>query len=258
MTSMNVQPIRPISFSRRSSFTPEQFAKLSDEQLYGLAKKANKGFARKNNLKADAYFYGSPLVASALVGAATASNGGLVGRTAGALKNAGSWGGFFTVLALSSFAMGKVAKNVKPVGDFEKKHPLLSFAGHLAVIYGAWRGATALFNKSKALVATKLPAAVQKITNLKSQIANTLTSSKLNTNIYQPAAKKTAEFLAKHSHVKSAAKAVVPALMFAAIVYGAVKAFGKREEIAVQERNNFFALKMMSNAVKADLASKEV
>jgi len=257
MTSMNVQPIRPISFSRRSSFTPEQFAKLSDEQLYALAKKANKGFARKNNLKADAYFYGTPLVASAVVGAAT-SNGGLVGRTAGALKNAGSWGGFFTVLALSSFAMRGVAKKVKPVGDFENKHPFLALASRVTVIYGAWQGATALFNKSKAIVANKLPNMVQQFTSLKGKIATALTSSKFNTNIYQPAAKKTAEFLTKHSNVKAAAKYAIPTLMVGSIIYGVAKAFVKREEIAAQEQNNFFALKMMSNAIKEDLAARQV
>lgn len=258
MPSMSVQPIRPISFSGRRTFSPEEFAKLSDEQLYGLAVKANKGFARKNNMKANAYFYGAPIIASSLIGAASATGGGLVGRTASALKNAGSWGGFFAVLALSNLALKGVSKTVKPVGDFEKKHPILSLVAHLGVVLGAWSAAVPLFNKTKALVANKLPNMVQKFTNLKGQIANALTSSKINTHIYQPIAKKTAGFLAKHPTFTKIASKSAPYLLLASVFYGIYKAAVKKEEIIMQENRNFFALKMMSNSVKSHLASREV
>ena len=104
----------------------------------------------------------------------------------------------------------------------------------------------------------KLPQMVQKYANLKGQIASALTSSKINTHIYQPVAKKTAEFLAKHPTLAKVGSKSAPYLLLASVFYGIYKAATKKEEIIMQENRNFFALKMMSNSIKSHLASKEV
>lgn len=222
--------------------------KLTDDDIYQLStfipdKKMSKVAA--NTLKTA--FVTIPVLDS--IAAAVVKKGHLASKLKFGAKNALRWGSVFAAGLAVAGTKTAVNSRVKPLDDFDKKHPLLSTVVDFAAIYTAYD----LFNKGvkTSAVAFKelFPKFTQKVNkNVYNPVKNILNNSIINKKIIQPAEK----FVAKRPYLgrtnKFSALMLAPAMLVASFVRYKKEENNRNEQV----KNNMNFLQALNDSISAD------
>ncbi len=242
---MPINSINSVSFK---SAQDNEHALLynSDDQMYAAA--SNGPLHRLSDVSkktAKTVIIAAPIVDAFLGGAA--QNGALTSKLSKSAVILGKWGAMFAV-ALGVFGIKKaVNNNVKPLKEFDKKHPAMSFVIDFAALFGGLSVLSGFGGKIAEKAKELLPGVSQKFGSGKSTLKNVINKTAFNTKLNNSFDK----FMTSHPY-HSAALKTVAFVAAPAIAIAALLRLNKESQAAVKNTNeNFVRLKTINEFLGA-------